>query len=63
IGLYSPTDTSKGAQLTQKFFDGIGSIVRGDSPLAQLDQLQKDWRSAGGDQIRTEYQQAYAASK
>jgi putative aldouronate transport system substrate-binding protein len=60
LGLYSPTDRSKGGPLTQKFSDGLGEIVAGRSPLSALDGLLQDWRSGGGDQMRTEYQQAYA---
>jgi putative aldouronate transport system substrate-binding protein len=63
VGLYSATDAAKGATLTQKFADGIGDIVTGASPLSAFDQLVKDWRTAGGDQMRTEYQQLYADSK
>ena len=32
-------------------------------PLTDLDQLLKDWRSGGGDQMRNDYQRAYAAAK
>jgi putative aldouronate transport system substrate-binding protein len=63
LGLYSPTDNSKGGQLTQKFSDGIGEIIAGRNPLSDLDQLIKDWRSGGGDQMRAEYEQAYATSR
>lgn len=63
IGLYSPTNTSKSGALVQKFSDGIGDIVRGRSELNTLDQLIRDWRTAGGDQIRSEYEKAYATSK
>jgi putative aldouronate transport system substrate-binding protein len=63
VGLYSPTERSKNGQLLQKVSDGFGQIVTGRSPISSLDQLVKDWRSAGGDQMRMEFQQAYAASK
>jgi putative aldouronate transport system substrate-binding protein len=63
IGLYSETDISMTGTLTTKFFGGIDEIVMGQRPLTDLDQLLKDWRSAGGDQMRNEYQQAYAAAK
>jgi putative aldouronate transport system substrate-binding protein len=63
VGLYSPTDAAKGATLTAKFADGIAEIVTGANPLSAFDQLVKDWRSAGGDQLRTEYQQLFAESK
>jgi len=42
---------------------GLADIVTGRRPLSDYDQLIKDWRSAGGDQIRTELEQAIAASK
>jgi putative aldouronate transport system substrate-binding protein len=61
VGLYSPTDASKGATLTQKLADGIAEIVTGANPLSAFDQLVADWRTAGGDQMRAEYQQLYAA--
>jgi putative aldouronate transport system substrate-binding protein len=63
IGLYSPTDLGIGGRLTQKLSDGLGELVTGRSPLSDLGQLLSDWRSAGGEQMRSEYQQAYAASK
>ena len=63
VGLYSPTDASKGATLTQKVADGIAEIVTAANPLSAFDQLVADWRTAGGDQMRAEYQQLYAASR
>jgi putative aldouronate transport system substrate-binding protein len=62
VGLSSATDASRGAQLTQKFLDGVGDMITGRTPLSNLDQLVSDWRNGGGNQIRTEYQQAYADS-
>ena len=63
IGLYSETDLSTTGTLSTKFFGGIGEIVMGQRPLTDLDQLLRDWRGSGGDQMRNEYQQAYAASR
>jgi putative aldouronate transport system substrate-binding protein len=63
VGFYSPTNASNGGQLTQKFADGLGEIVTGRSPLSYLDQLLSDWRSGGGDQMRSECEQLYAASQ
>src|SRR5207244_12041202 len=60
LGLYSSTDRSKGGTLIQSFSDGLGPIVTGGRPLSDFDQVLTDWRSAGGDQMRQEYQQAYA---
>ncbi len=62
-GLYSPTDLGKGGQLTQAFSDGLRDLITGASPMSNLDQLLKDWRAAGGDQMRREFEQAYADSK
>ena len=63
VGLYSTTDANKGGPLIQKITDAVGDMVTGRSPLSALEQLRSDWRSGGGDQMRTEYEQAYAASK
>jgi putative aldouronate transport system substrate-binding protein len=57
-GLYSPTATSSGVSLAQRVDDGVSEIIRGLRPVSDLDQLVKDWQSAGGDKIRAEYQQA-----
>ena len=62
-GLYSPTDASRGPTLTQKFADGIAEIVTGANPLSAYPDVLQEWRTSGGDQMRTEYQQLYAESK
>ena len=62
VGLYSATDTNKGGVLTQKVLDGLAEMVTGHAPASGLDQLLTDWRGGGGDQMRAEYQQAYADS-
>ncbi|MBV8087761.1 MAG: extracellular solute-binding protein, partial [Chloroflexi bacterium] len=62
LGLYSATQASKAAVLNKAMTDGISDIVRGNRPLSDLDQLAKDWKSGGGDQIRTELEQALADS-
>jgi putative aldouronate transport system substrate-binding protein len=58
LGLYSPTEATKGGELNQLRIDRIGAIVTGRSPLTAIDDLARDWRSRGGDQIRKEYQDA-----
>jgi putative aldouronate transport system substrate-binding protein len=63
LGLYSATQASKGVQLIQPFGDGITDIVTGRRPPSDLDGLVRDWRNAGGDASRAEYEKAYAASK
>jgi putative aldouronate transport system substrate-binding protein len=60
--LDSPTDNSKGPPLTRQVSDGLGDIVAGRSPLSAFGDLVQAWRSGGGDQIRTEYEKAYAQS-
>jgi putative aldouronate transport system substrate-binding protein len=63
LGLYSSTQASKGVQLIQPFGDGITDIVTGRRPLGDLDGLVRDWKSAGGDVMRSEYEKAYAANQ
>ena len=58
LGLVSATDNSRGVVLTNTFNDGVVDIIAGRRPLADYDQLVKDWRTSGGDTIRGEYQQA-----
>ena len=62
LGLYSATQARNGVQLIQPFGDGISDIVTGRRPLSDLDGLVSAWRSGGGDAIRSEYQQAFAAA-
>jgi putative aldouronate transport system substrate-binding protein len=62
VGLYSPANASKGAALTQTMTDGVNQILFGRAPIDSLDQLVKDWRANGGDQIRSELEAAYAQS-
>jgi putative aldouronate transport system substrate-binding protein len=60
LGLYSNTDRTRGGTLIQSFSDALLPIVTGRAPLSDFDQVLSDWRNAGGDQMRGEYQQAYA---
>jgi len=62
-GLYSPTDGSKGIALKNTFVDRLNEILFGKQPLSAYDDLVKDWRSNGGDTIRTEYEQAFQAAR
>ena len=63
VGLYSPTNASKGASLQQAMWDGVNQVLFGRAPVSSLDQLVKDWRANGGDQIRNEYEAEFARSK
>ena len=62
LGLYSPTLGAKGASLNRTMIDGITDIVAGRKPIAEYDQMVKDWQTNGGDQIRKELLDALAAS-
>jgi putative aldouronate transport system substrate-binding protein len=61
-GLASATWEKKGVSLNQTFMDAVTDIVAGRRPLTDFDAVIKDWASNGGDQIRTEFQQAVAAA-
>lgn len=63
IGLYSPTNATHGSTLNTNFNDGASSIIAGREPMSYWKTVVQQWRSQGGDQIRKEYQQAYAKSK
>jgi len=62
VGVYSPTDGAKGAPLGATFSSAMTDIVAGRRPLTDLDQVIKDWQTAGGDQMRAEYEQGLAAA-
>jgi len=61
LGLPSPTNDAKGVKLSLAVNDAVGDIVAGRRPLADYDQVVKDWQSNGGEQIRAEFQQQLAA--
>jgi putative aldouronate transport system substrate-binding protein len=63
LGLISPTYQAKGGLLLKDFTDALVDFVVGRRPLSEYDSLVATWRSNGGDQMRAEFQQAYAASK
>jgi putative aldouronate transport system substrate-binding protein len=58
--LYSQTFASKGIQLQQLVYNGIGDVVLGRQPVSSVDDVIKQWKSQGGDQMRTEFEQAIA---
>ena len=63
VGLYSPTDGSKGIVLKNAFTDRLLEIVFGKQPVSAFDDLVKEWRANGGDAIRAEYEAAFQAAK
>ncbi|MGI5288998.1 extracellular solute-binding protein [Nonomuraea polychroma] len=58
VGLFSETQTSKGAQLDKRYTDTLRDIVAGRKPFSAWDETVREWRSGGGDQIKAEYQKA-----
>jgi hypothetical protein len=42
--------------------DGLLAIIFGRAELSSYDQLVADWKSQGGEQIRSEFERALAAS-
>src|SRR5205823_6269809 len=63
VGLYSPTDGSKGITLKTTFVDRMNEILFGKQPVSAYDDILKDWRTNGGDTIRAEYEKAFQAAK
>jgi putative aldouronate transport system substrate-binding protein len=63
VGLYSATNQKQGFLLQTKVADGLIDIIVGRRPMSDYDQLIADWRTGGGDSIRSEFEQAYAANQ
>jgi putative aldouronate transport system substrate-binding protein len=61
-GLFSKTGSQKAALLNQPLTDGLYNIIFGREPISTLDGVVKQWRANGGDQIRTELEQALQSS-
>lgn len=59
-GQYSATDAKSGANLARLIFDRVSGIAAGRLPMSDFDQLVKDWKAQGGDQIRSEYERSIA---
>jgi putative aldouronate transport system substrate-binding protein len=62
VGVYSKTDASQGTALNQRITDTVVGIAYGRQNLSALDQAVSDWRTNGGDQIRSEYEAALQAA-
>ena len=61
LGYYSPTMGSQGVVLQKRFMENLTEIISGQRPLGDYDQLVREWQDGGGNQIRSELQQAMAA--
>jgi putative aldouronate transport system substrate-binding protein len=62
FGQVSITNFTKGFTLAQTMSDGITDIVVGRRPLSDFDGLVNDWRTNGGETIRSEYMASIASS-
>jgi putative aldouronate transport system substrate-binding protein len=63
VNLYSETATAKAGELGQLYTDTKIDISTGRSGMDALDSLVSDYMSRGGDQIRTEFEEAYAQAQ
>jgi putative aldouronate transport system substrate-binding protein len=59
VGLYSDAQTEKRASLTILLNDRLKAIISGRAPMSDYDVLVQDWKTQGGDQIRSELQSAF----
>lgn len=62
IGLYSETLTAQGPTLTTLIDDRLSAIIAGRAPMSDYDALVRDWKSQGGDQMRSELEAGYQKS-
>lgn len=62
VGLISDTDISQGAQLDKSMKDLQADIIQGRKPATAWKNATKEWRSRGGDKIRSEFEESFAAS-
>jgi len=56
--LYSATNGTKGPLIEGDFLQQIAEIMAGRRSMSDYDGLVKTWQTAGGEQIRSEFQQA-----
>lgn len=63
LGLYSSTNSTQGPTLTRTLNDGINQIMQGRRPMSDLATVVDEYRKAGGDRIRGEYEEAFAKAK
>ena len=55
-------DAARVAELNQFGFDRATAIITGREPFSALDAAIRDWKSRGGDQIRTKFEQSLKES-
>ena len=57
-GLFSDTWSRKSGQLGTIIFDGQNDIISGRKPVSSWDDVLRNWRTTGGDKVRTEFEEA-----
>jgi putative aldouronate transport system substrate-binding protein len=62
IGYFSRTWATNGVPMIQPFGDGVTDIITGRRDLSDYDELLKNWRAAGGDASKAEFEQAYTSA-
>jgi hypothetical protein len=62
FGLFSPTLGKGGATIDRTMLEGISDIIAARRPMADYDQILKEWAGNGGDQVRTELVDAMASA-
>jgi putative aldouronate transport system substrate-binding protein len=61
LGFTSAALDSKGVVLSRSLTDATTDLLAGRRPMSDWEQLVKDWQTNGGNEIRTELQQAIGA--
>jgi putative aldouronate transport system substrate-binding protein len=62
LGLYSATESTKGATADKTLHGIQDDIIQGRKAVSAWKSAVVSWRSSAGDEIRKEYEEAYAAS-
>ena len=62
VGLYSATNQRQGVPVQFRFADGMIDIVTGRRPMSDFDVLLREWKTGGGDTIRSELETAFATA-
>ncbi len=63
LGMDSTTKGRSTGTLNSKIADARHAVMRGQQPVSSWDDVMKQWRSAGGDQIRSELEAALQKNK
>ncbi|MGH2562341.1 MAG: extracellular solute-binding protein [Thermomicrobiales bacterium] len=63
VNLYAPTASAKAGELGQLYTDNKIAIGTGREEMSMLEDWIADWKSRGGDEIRAEFEEAYATAQ